>query len=186
MNPTPIPSSPPSSRGSGSLEIRLVPSPRLLVALASWGVAGGFAIGQCERCSAPGRALLFAACGATLAAALAAALPGMVTAAASGLRSHGPGWQLEVGAAWLDVELQRAVEVLRAGWWLQLRAARGGRRYWIWIDASRTPRRSYRALCRALRQRPRAAVALATGRTGDAFRPRARRRGSRHEPPPSP
>lgn len=186
MNRIPIPQSPPSSHGSASLEVRLVPSPRLLAALAAWGAAGGLAIAQCEPCTAPGRALLFAGCAAALAASVAAALPGVVAAAPRGLRGGGGRWQLEVGRAWLEVELERAIEVLRAGWWLQLRAARSGRRSWVWVDAARTPRGSYRALCRALQQQRRATPAVAAGRSPAGFDRDGARRGSRRDAPPPP
>lgn len=147
--------------------------------LAAWGMAGGVAIARCEPCTAPVRALLFAAFVAVLAAVVAAALPGVVAAAARGLRVGAGCWQLRVGPGWLEVELERAVEVLRAGWWLQLRVARSRRRHWVWVDAARTPRGPYRALCRALQQQ--LAAPHSAGRTSAAPPSRGARRGSRRD-----
>jgi hypothetical protein len=126
------------------------PSPRLWLLLGAWGAAAGSAVAVCRPCGAPGRALLLAACLAACAAAIARLLP--AARGVRALRRAGAGWSLHVDGGWCTAELERAVEVLRAGWWLQWRGVADGRRHWAWIDAARSPRPAYRALCRALQQ----------------------------------
>jgi hypothetical protein len=97
-----------------------------------------------------------------------------------GLRCDDGHWQARAGAGWERVAMGRAIEVLRAGWWLQLRGIDDPRRrHWVWIDARRTPRAAYRALCRELRRAtPRGGVATggAAGRTpGHGGGPESRR-----------
>ncbi|MCU0761372.1 MAG: hypothetical protein MUF07_19545 [Steroidobacteraceae bacterium] len=126
------------------------PSPRLWALLGAWGAAASFAVATCRPCGAGGRALLFAACLAAAVASLPRLLPGRRGVRA--LRRAGEHWWLLVADGWCAVELERAVEVLRAGWWLQWRGVPDGRRHWAWVDAGRSARRPYRALCRALQQ----------------------------------
>jgi hypothetical protein len=105
-----------------------------------------------------------------------------------GLRCVDGRWQVRADAGWEPVAMRRAIEVLRGGWWLQLRGItrRHHHHHWVWIDARRTPRGPYRALCRELRRamaRGGTATPGAAGRTSDASGRRLSRYGSRRDPP---
>ncbi len=177
MSVPPIPTSPPSSHGSGSLELDVLPSLRLLALLVAWGGAACFAILDGAYAGWALRLALLAACVAGLLAGGRAILP---RSGVARLRLSATGWQLQVRARWHAAELERAVEVLRSGWWLQWRCPADGRCFWAWIDAARTPRAGYRALCRALQQpASRAARDAVAARTHGADRPPQPRRRSR-------
>lgn len=152
MSAPPIPISPPSSHGSGSLELDVLPSLRLLALLVAWGGAACFAILDGAYAGWALRQALLAACVAGLLAGGRAILPRDGVAR---LRFSTTDWQLQVHGCWHAAELEHAIEVLRSGWWLQWRCPADGRRFWAWIDAARTPRAGYRALCRALQPRRR-------------------------------
>lgn len=180
MNAPPIPNSLSSSPGSGSLELQVRPSLRLLAWLGAWIFAAGFAILDGRHAGGVVRGALLWACAAALLSGVPAILPWRGVAA---LRLAAGGvWQLRIAGDWHLAELERAVEVLRSGWWLQWRQAADGRRCWAWIDAAGTPRAGYRALCRALRQSGRDAGRGAAGAAptadGDAVSGRQSRRRS--------
>jgi hypothetical protein len=188
VNRIPTPDSLPSSHGSGNLEIDLAPSPRLLLFLAAWGAAAAAAVLDCGACGTAGRAGLLGALAAALAVGGARLLPLPRSGGVRRLRHHGGQWWALAEGGWEPVGVAHAVEVLRAGWWLQLRG--GARRgHWVWVDAGGTPRAAYRALCRELR---RAGVrggeatpgsALRTGASIEGPDPRRLSRRER-EPPP--
>jgi hypothetical protein len=91
---------------------------------------------------------------AACAAALAMSVPRVLRGSRSvlALRRAEGRWWVRTGGEWRPAELERAVEVLRAGWWLQWRTVPDGRLWWCWVDERRTARAPYRALCRALQQ----------------------------------
>jgi hypothetical protein len=158
-----------------------------LLFLAAWGAAAAAAVLDCGGCGAPVRAGLLVGLAASLAAGCARVLPLPGFGGVRALRCDDGRWQSCTGGVWEPVAVERAVEVLRGGWWLHLRGADPRRRHhWVWVDARRTPRGSYRALCRQLRHAParRRPVAMdAAGRSrGTGVWPLARRR-SRPDPP---
>jgi hypothetical protein len=160
-----------------------------LLFLAAWGAAAVAAVLDCGGCGSAGRTGLLLVLAVSLAAGGARLLPLPRCGGVRRLR-HGAGrWEAVVGGGWEPVQVASAVEVLRAGWWLQLRGVATRRGHWVWVDAARTPRPAYRALCRELR-RPAARGGRATpgaaGRTGvDVVHRGARRRSRResHDPP---
>lgn len=155
--------------------------------LAIWAAAAGSAVLDCGGCGAPGRAGLLVLLAASLAVGAARVLPLPGFGGVRALRCDDGGWQVLAGAGWEPVSLARASEVLRVGWWLHLRGIDPGpRHHWVWVDARRSPRGPYRALCRALRRPPAGrglATPAATGRAAAAGCSPASRRRSRRDPP---
>jgi hypothetical protein len=143
---------------------------------------------DCGGCGVPGRAGLLVVLAASLAAGGARVLPLPGLGGVRALRCSGGGWQALADGGWEAVAVRRAIEVLRGGWWLHLRGVDPRRRHhWVWIDAGRTPRGAYRALCRQLR---RTAAVGGGGATGGAAGRRVRHGGgprsrwsSRRDPP---
>jgi len=147
------------------------------------------AVLDCAACGSIGRAGLLAAAAAALCSGGIRLLPLPGVGAVRGLRRSGDAWQARFDAGWVGVSVPRAVEVLRGGWWLQLRCSAPARSHWVWIDAGRTPRAPYRALCRTLRQgegrsvRDSARGPAAAGRTSGAAGTDPPRRASRPDEP---